>query len=188
MSLFSSPLMGMFLSALAFAGFTMFDTVTKILSDRYSVYQLMMVEFSVACFTILFCSVLTNPHAIKDNLAIHKPWLHILRGFIMCVSSIMFIIGFTHMPLTEFYVFIFLIPIWVALLSAFFLKEKITYPLVVALCLSFIGVIIALKPQSGLSIYSLLVFVATFLNATGIIVLRHMFKTESTVMTAVTVM
>lgn len=183
----SSTLSGMLLSALAFALFTGFDTTVKYLSRDYSVLQIMGLECLLGAALVLGWTLFSAKGRLRTELTVKKPLLHLLRGFCQATSNVLFFIAFTHMPLTEFYVILFIIPILVMLLAGLFLKERITTTLVIALFLSFAGVLVALKPGEGFNSWTLLAFAGTLFNAAGILVLRRMTHTETPGMMAMSV-
>lgn len=176
----SNVMRGILLSTLAFAAFTCFDTTVKYLAQEYSVFQIMGLECLVAAVLVVGWMVLTGEHkAARGGFTIRPARYLLARALLQLISNVLFFIAFTHMKLTEFYVILFTIPMTVMLLSAFLLREKITWVLLVALVLSFIGVLVALRPQEGLNAWALLCFVGTFFSALGLITLRKIPASHS---------
>lgn len=177
----------MLLAPLAYLFFTCFDTASKYLSSRTSVYQIIALELLVAAAVIFLWSALENPKRLKAELKMKRKGLHLVRGLVLAISQTMFFIGFQHMNLAEFYVILFLIPILTGLIAACFLKERMTLALVFALIAGFGGVVVALKPEAGFSVFALLVLGGTVFNAIALVLLREMMKTETVTMAAVSV-
>jgi drug/metabolite transporter (DMT)-like permease len=183
----TSSALGILLSALAYLLFTGFDTATKLAAQHYSVLLIMAVEFTCGTLFLLLWTWIEERKNFRNVIRFDKKHLHAARGLLNAASNICFFLGFTQMQLAEYYVILFLIPIWVAILASIFLHEKATPALVIAIVLSFIGVLIAQRPVDGLSPSALLVLCGTLSNAFGLIVLRRMTKTETRMSMAVSV-
>jgi drug/metabolite transporter (DMT)-like permease len=184
----SSPVLGLLLSALAYLFFTGFDSLTKLAANHgMPVLQVMSFELLWGAFFLTVWTAIEQRKNLKKAFRVQKKHLHLARGLLNGVSNVMFFIGFLHMPLAEFYVILFMIPIWVAIIAALFLGEKSSRSLIFVIIVSFIGVLIALRPGEGLSPWTLLVLCGTFTNATALVVLRRMTKTESNHAAAISV-
>jgi drug/metabolite transporter (DMT)-like permease len=177
----------MLLAPMAYLFFTCFDTASKYLAARTSVYQIIALELLVAAGIILLWSALEKRGQLKKEFRLKRKGLHLARGLILCLSQTMFFTGFQHMNLAEFYVILFLVPIMTGLIAAWFLKEKMTLALVLALVAGFGGVVVALKPAAGFSAFALLVLGGTVFNAIALVLLREMMKTETVTMASVSV-
>jgi drug/metabolite transporter (DMT)-like permease len=174
----------MLLAAFSYFVFTCFDTITKYLAARFSVFQIMTCEFFVAALVVFVFVCFKKGHAWRDELKPRMWKLHALRGVLQIMSQSLFFIGFVHIPLTEFYVILFTIPLLVMLFSGWLLGEKITAALMVAMALGFLGVCVALRPDQGLDGWTLLIFLGALLNAAAATTLRRMMKTEKVMATA----
>jgi drug/metabolite transporter (DMT)-like permease len=184
----SHPVLGMILAALGYLFFTGFDALTKLAANHGApVLQVLSFELLWGAFFLTVWTAIEQRKNLKKAFRIQKKHLHLCRGLLNGVSNIMFFIGFLHMPLAEFYVILFLIPIWIAIIAAIFLGEKSSPALIFVIIISFIGVLVALRPMNGLSPWTLLVLCGTFTNATALVVLRRMTKTESNHAAAITV-
>jgi drug/metabolite transporter (DMT)-like permease len=184
----SHPVLGMILAALGYLFFTGFDALTKLAANHGApVLQVLSFELLWGAFFLTVWTAIEQRKNLKKAFRIQKKHLHLYRGLLNGVSNIMFFIGFLHMPLAEFYVILFLIPIWIAIIAAIFLGEKSSPALIFVIIISFIGVLVALRPINGLSPWTLLVLCGTFTNATALVVLRRMTKTESNHAAAITV-
>lgn len=71
---------------------------------------------------------------------------HIGRGVFQLTGQTGWFIGIATIPLTSVFAIEFTIPIWVAVLSAIFLGERLTVPRVVAISLGFAGTMVILRP------------------------------------------
>ncbi len=120
-----SPLLGMLLSASAFFLFTCFDTLSKYLSLRYSIFQIMAVECSTATLLLLMIALWqAKALPLAAAFPIKRPRLHLFRaGLQICGQSLVFL-ALPHISLAEFYIVVFIMPIIVVLKASWFLKER----------------------------------------------------------------
>lgn len=188
--------LGMLASALAYALFTGYDTTIKYLSGHYPIFTAMFFAFLVAGACIYGWTRHIHKERTRAQLKIGSWKLHGLRGGAIMVAQLMYFSAIPHIPLTEFYIILFIIPIIVALLAVPFLQEKITPVLVMALVASFAGILLALLPQQGegegFGFWHLLVLLASVINASSHIVLRKMMargeSREATALSSIAVL
>jgi drug/metabolite transporter (DMT)-like permease len=131
----------------ALAGFTfwvMADTSIKLVGQTgLPVYE--MVAFLGLFMSIFLCAYATmsgktgtlRPHRIKRQL---------VRACLDLGTNVGVVIALRHLSLTMFYIFIFAAPMVIALLSAFFLHERLPWRKALAIVAGFAGVVIAIDP------------------------------------------
>lgn len=183
---FPPIILGLIFSFFSYILFSLFDASLKFQAGSYSVFQIMAVSYSFAALCGLAFAFWQKKKEGKP-LAIRKPWLHLWRGLAQAGSSLLFFAGFTAMPLTDFYIFVFLIPIFVAVLSALFLKEKLSLVLVFTVLVSFAGVLVAFGPRGSFTPPYMFVLAGAVVNAVGVLLLRQLAKTEPEGIVAFTV-
>jgi drug/metabolite transporter (DMT)-like permease len=69
-----------------------------------------------------------------------------MRGLVGSVTLVCVYYSITHLPLAEATVLQYLYPIFTAVLALFFLKEHIHWSLIVSIVLSFIGLLLVVRP------------------------------------------
>ena len=108
----SAPITGMLLSAAAFLFFTGFDTVSKFLADRYSVFQIMSVEFVTATALLTGLRAPQGLEQARDGNALRmgKPHLHLMRGGFQIAGQSLAYLAIPHLSMAEFYVIVFCMP------------------------------------------------------------------------------
>jgi drug/metabolite transporter (DMT)-like permease len=74
----------------------------------------------------------------------YRPLL--LLGFLFFMNYIVWVTALAHLPLANFYTVIFLAPTVGSIAAALFLKEKLTWPRMLAIAAGFVGVVIAVNP------------------------------------------
>ncbi len=179
----TSGTLGAVASAFAFMFFTCFDTLAKFLSQSCSVFLVMAVSYSVATL-IMVGAVLVGRK--KTSFGMERPGLHLIRGITQIVGQSCVYMALPHISLAEFYVVIFMMPAMVIVMSSLTLKEPVAPYVWGVLAVNFIGVLIALRPDQGISAWTLVLFIGTVVLSCSLVLLRNMMRTESSQMTSLT--
>lgn len=136
------------------------DGISKYLSNKISYWE-------ISFFRLLFSSLTILPFAIykgSDSLKTKRLSLHILRGFILFLALVLwnFALSKSHLPKST--IIGFASPIFIVILAFLFLNEKITWKIVTATILGFLGIIISLNPfKYNFDYYSLFFLISAFL-------------------------
>ena len=160
--------------------FTVFDTATKFLAVRYSVFQIMSVEFTTA--TVLFSAVaLARDWNAPQRAALRmaKPHLHLMRAAFLIAGQSLTYLAIPHLSLAEFYIIVFCMPAVSVLKAGWFLKERAAAHIWPLLAVNFIGVLIALRPAEGINPWAPVALCGVVLLAGSMVVLRKMGETET---------
>lgn len=75
---------------------------------------------------------------------------HLFRNVFHLIGQYGWIVGIIYLSLAEVTAIEFSVPIWILIIAAIFLKEKLTIPKLVSISLGFIGVLFILKPGFGI--------------------------------------
>ena len=131
-------LSGMMLAAVAFALLTSVDTIFKMiaLGDHPS-YQILFVNGCFALIPVLTWSMLTG--GVGRLRTIRLPQ-HFARGATSTLSAYAAIYAYSRLPLSNFYAFVFMGPLIVTALSAFWLGERIERERWFAVAVGLIGI------------------------------------------------
>jgi len=98
-------------------------------------------------------------------------WL--LRAFCIFVAASASVEAFMLLPMPEALSLMFLMPLFVTILSVVFLKEKVTFRAWLAVFLGFVGVLIVLRPGfCALHFDHFCALLAAFANAGSVIAYR----------------
>jgi len=169
---------GVLLGFAAFALFAVSDACVKLIRGELPVYE-------SAFFGAMFGLVVV-PFLLRDSgrwrdlfLTANRP-LWLLRFCVAPAGVIGSVTAFTHLPMAEAFVLIFLLPAFTTLLSVLFLRERVGIWRWSAVILGFIGVLIVLQPGfREVSIGHLGALVAGFSGAVGVVALRAMVGREN---------
>ncbi|MCG6857311.1 MAG: DMT family transporter [Salaquimonas sp.] len=134
---------------LAYAAFSGSDALIKQAGSGHSSAHAGVFEigFFVALFSILPV-VLFRPAEERWRMIVStkRPLLVHLRGISGVVGGLLSIYAFTHLPLAEAYALIFLIPVFVTILSVVILHEPVGWRRWLAVFTGFGGVLLVVRP------------------------------------------
>jgi len=169
--------------SIGFLGYTLFvvlDTIIKkYLANDYSVFQ---INFFICLFsfipTIITIHFLHAWKTLKNDLIL----IQLLRGIFGLISGAFVVNSFRSHALNEIYPIMFSAPLFLIILSHFFLDEKVGIRRWSAVLIGFIGVLIVSRPGTiHFTISYLGLFVSAFLIAINIALVRKFSKNHSSI-------
>jgi drug/metabolite transporter (DMT)-like permease len=122
------------------------DMLVKVMSDTYSTAQLTWARYVAQ--TVLLV-VLATPRGAFARMRTNRLDLHLLRAGLLVVSSFAFFASLRALPLTEANAIGFAAPLLITAMSAPILAEKVTLRQWVAVVAGFAGVLLVIRPGSG---------------------------------------
>ncbi len=165
------------LTLAAFALFTGMDSCVKLLSGRYPTAQ-------IACLNALF-ALLPMLCAAGWGGGLHRlrtrrlP-LQGLRGLCQASGVPLTFFAYSLMPLADAYALLFTMPLIITALSVPVLGEPVGPRRWAAVLVGFLGVLIVLRPGSGLiGLGTIAALGGAFLNACGMMILRRLGSTDN---------
>ena len=157
--------------------FTLMDAVSKYLTQFYPVTYILWARFLTQ--TLLLMSVLSlrvGPAFLRTTC----PRIQLVRGLLLPLASICFVSATKHMPIAEASCITFIGPLLVTLLSVTLLKEKVQRSQWAAILTGFIGVLIIIRPGTGVFTWASLLPLATAMcMAVYQVLTRRIAGTES---------
>ncbi|RYE09747.1 MAG: DMT family transporter [Hyphomicrobiales bacterium] len=134
---------GVILAFVSFLLFSIADALVKVTGTG-------MPAFEIAFFTILFSIIpvaLTNRrHSWRNILKLKHPLLVHLRSVAIGLSGACGIFALTQIALADYYAIAFTTPLFVTVLSVLFLGEKVAPHRWGLLLISFLGVLLVIRP------------------------------------------
>lgn len=162
---------GMALAFGAYALFSISDAFSKLLAGSLNPFE---VAFSSGVFGLLLLPFVRKPH--ESYLDVFRPRLRgtwVLRAVCVFVATAASVKAFMLLSMPEALALMFLMPLFVTILSVTLLKEKVTAWAWLAVILGFIGVLIVLRPGvRPLNLGHLCALLAAFANAGSVIAYR----------------
>ncbi|MDP9195691.1 MAG: DMT family transporter [Pseudomonadota bacterium] len=165
----------------ALTGFTVFslsDSVFKYIgSSGYPV--LVLVFWSAFSGVAMATAISLLWGGLRKNLGSTNLKMQGLRALFLALNFGLFICGLILLPMAKAYALIFATPLLTAVLSVFFLKEKIGWSRLASIVLGFAGVLVILRPGSiPLDTGTVCVLLAAVAMALGNIISRRIGEGE----------
>ncbi|HXU41371.1 MAG TPA: DMT family transporter [Burkholderiales bacterium] len=128
---------------LATCCFGCLDTMSKVLVAHYPASALVWLRYVLQ--TIVMAAIFL-PRMGMRLMRTSAPGLQVLRGLMLVVSSVVFVLALRHMPIAEVASIVFLAPVIVALAGGPLLGERVGARTWIALAGGFTGVLLIIRP------------------------------------------
>ncbi|MEZ5774047.1 MAG: DMT family transporter [Hyphomicrobiaceae bacterium] len=157
------------LGALAFNGV---DVIIKLLSGAYPLYEFLLVR---AFATLPFVSLALLGRGGLRGLRPVRPGLVLLRSLLMFTGSVLFALGLATIALADAVSIYFILPMVVAGLAGLVLGERVPAYRWAAILAGFVGVLVIVRPGSGIFEWAALLIVAcAVVEALGQVIARKL--------------
>lgn len=135
---------GVLLAFFAYALYSCCDAIIKGFGSSLTVHE---IAFWTALFSFL-PAIFTRPKNERwiDFWRLRHPWLVHIRSVAGVIGNMCVIYAFVSIPLAEVYSLSFLAPIFIVVLSVVYLKEQVGWQRWVFLAMSFLGVLLVVRP------------------------------------------
>lgn len=139
-----SLLKGVLLGFACFAAYAVSDAFVKLLEGGLPAYEVVCLG---ALLMLAATPFLKSPEdRLRELVVAKRPALWLLRALAAAIGNLTSVIAFTTLPMAEAFALIFLMPIFVTVLSVLFLKEQVHWRRWSAVIVGFVGVLVVLRP------------------------------------------
>ncbi|EFG84135.1 DMT family transporter [Novacetimonas hansenii] len=162
---------GMVLAFAAFSSFSISDAFSKLLAGQLDPFE---VAFSGGIFGFLIIPFIRRDNeSYLDIFSPQKPGMWLVRAIATFTATAASVEAFMLLPMPEALSLMFLMPLFVTMLSVTLLHEKVSAWAWVSVIVGFIGVLIVLRPgMRALHLGHLCALIAAVANAVGVIAYR----------------
>lgn len=151
------------------------DNAVSVIARDTGLWQF---HFIRACLAVTIMITLGRLGLI--NITPKRLWAVALRGGLTGLSMLVYFGSLAFLTLSQAAAGLFTAPIWVMLLSAVFLRQKVGVMRILAAAIGFVGVLLVLRPFDGeVNTLALFPMVAGFFYACGAIATRQWCSGES---------
>jgi S-adenosylmethionine uptake transporter len=162
---------GVLLGFMAFAAFALSDAFVKSLRGSLPAYEAVFFGATLGLTALPF--IKSRGDRWREVLLAQRQGLWLARAVASAIGSIAAVIAFTALPMAEAFALIFLLPIFVTILSVVLLKEHVGWRRWSAVLAGFIGVLVVLRPGfRALGIGHLAAIICGLSGAISMIALR----------------
>jgi drug/metabolite transporter (DMT)-like permease len=168
--------LGVILAFLAYASFSVADALIKVTGPALSVFE---IAFFTTSFSIIPAMLTKRGERWRDVYKLEHPWLVHLRCLTAITGTACVMYAFTHIPFAEVYAIGFTTPLFVTLLSVLVLREHVALHRWVLLFISFLGVILVIRPGlRALEPGHFVMMLGAVMGAITTTILRHVAPKE----------
>ena len=168
---------GVLVALAAYFFFCICDAFIKAIGPETSVFQTL---FFVTLFSFVPVLAFTLRHdPLSAMFKMNQPWLVMGRAATGILAGMFGFYTFTHLPFAEAYALIFLAPVFVTVLSIFFLGEQVRAWRWTAVAVGLFGVWVVVRPGfREIQVGHLTAILAAMAGATSFIFLRKLGQSE----------
>jgi drug/metabolite transporter (DMT)-like permease len=160
----------------------LFAVSSAIAKWQVAIYPVGEVMFFRSAASLLVCAAVVLPFTGLSVFATSRPGAHFARGLSQSISQTFTVIAFSLMPLAGAIAINFSAPLWAALLSVLWLKERASPMRWAVLLTGFSGVLIVASPGTdSLQIGALFALANAIMYGSVTVAVRGMTATESAV-------
>lgn len=142
-----------------------------------NVFQVMEVR---SLFGLVYLTPIILMNGGFRAMATSRPLAHVTRNLAHYGAQIGWFYALTLIPLSQLVSIEFTMPIWIAILAALFLGERMTLPKMIAIALGLLGVVIIVRPAAGeINVGQLVSLVAAFGFGVSITLVKSLTRTDS---------
>lgn len=162
---------GVLLGFMAFAAYALSDAFVKALRGSLPPYEAVFIGAALGLIALPF--IKGRGDRWHDALQARRRDLYLVRAAASAIGSIAAVIAFTALPMAEAFALIFLLPVFVTILSVLVLKEHVGWRRWSAVVAGFVGVLVVLRPGfRALGIGHLAAIICGLSGAVSMIALR----------------
>ena len=142
-----TPLLGIAFLVGGVAVFSLQDVVIKSLTG--SAYPVLETVFFRSVLAIVLLAAVGWRLEGRRAFATRRPWLHLLRGLLGCLSYTAYYMAFAVLPLAEAVALFFAAPLFLTALSVLVHGEQVGARRWSAVAVGFVGVLVMLRPGTA---------------------------------------
>jgi drug/metabolite transporter (DMT)-like permease len=147
------------------------DALVKYASQTMPAAQLIFMRGVMASLFVL--AVAQAMGATRRVREIARGWVA-LRAIVDAIATMLFLVSLFHLPLANASAINMTSPLFIGVLAAFFLGERLDLPRWLAIGVGFLGVVLVIQPQAeGFNVYALVCLLATLLLSVRDLVTRR---------------
>ncbi|MCX7892352.1 MAG: DMT family transporter [Burkholderiales bacterium] len=174
-------LRGIALLVAAVSTFAVMDTIAKWLAQTYPVPAVVWARYMSQ---VLVMVVLAGPRYRAALVRTRRPGLQLTRGVVLVSSTMLFFSAISLMPIAEASAITFISPLILTGMSVVLLKERVSPAAWVAVAFGFVGVLVIIRPGSGIfSAAAALPIATAFFFAAYQLLTRKLAGVDSTIAT-----
>lgn len=180
----NKAVLGVLLMGGGLALYVLSDAFIKQLMGTYSVHQTTFLRAFTRLVPLLFAVLFQG--SAKQVFSTEHPMRHLIRLAVNLSYTYSFMFAYSKASLTTVYVLGYTSSLFMIILSALMLKEKVSKGKWAAVAVGMIGVLVAIRPGSSVfEMAALVVLLGAFLGSLNKILMRRLAATEHSLAIAI---
>ena len=159
------------------ASFLLQMVAVRELSGNLGVFQILFIRSTISLAIVTPLLIVHGTQLLQTR----RIGMHFARNGVNFVAQAAWVYGVAMLPLAAVTALEFSTPLWVALLAALFLGERLSRHRVIAVVAGFVGVLIILRPGvEAVQLAALVVLSSALFFATSNVIAKSLTRTEDT--------
>jgi drug/metabolite transporter (DMT)-like permease len=154
--------------------FTLMGIMVKLLGTRLDSLQVTFFRAAFGLATILPFAIAAGPVALRTR----RPWGHVARGAFGAAGMFSGFYSLTHLPLATATAYSFTKPLFLVVLAALVLGERVRARRMAATAVGFVGVLIMLRPHAGIEFAQVVALIGAAMVAGVVVAIKLLVRTE----------
>lgn len=173
----ASALMGVTYMLMAGMCFSVLDTTAKYVASSVSVVMMMSIRYLMQA---LLSSLILVPLHGRSLFKVSQPWLQLMRGALLAISTVLAVSGLKLMPVGEFTAIVMVTPMLVTVLAVTVLKQRIAPVQWLFVTGGLIGTLLIIRPgANSLALSALLPLGCLLSNSVFQLLTSHLGQHDS---------
>ena len=173
------PLLALAYMMGATLSFTLMAVAGRELAGRLDTFEIMTFRSIIGVIIVVAVAYAFN---LTKDIKARRLGLHGLRNLFHFAGQNLWFYAVALIPFSQLFAFEFSVPIWVALLAPFFLREKLTKTRIAAATLGFIGILLVARPDTAVISAGLIAALLAAFGFTGAAIgTKLLTRTETTI-------
>jgi drug/metabolite transporter (DMT)-like permease len=157
--------------------FAVMGVLVKLAGPRLPVAQVTFFRAACGFLTLLPFAIAAGPGVLKTK----RPLGHLMRGLIGATAMFCGFYALANLPLAAATAYGFTKPLFLVLLAAFMLGEKVRARRITATVAGFVGVLVMLRPHAGIEFAALVALFGAACVAGVVVSIKLLIRTEKPV-------
>lgn len=172
-----NTLIGIAFAVCGVTAFSINDMAIKRLSSDYALHQIILIR---SLMGIVFLLAFMVWQGGLQQIRTTRPGAHAIRVGLVMVANVMFFLGLAALPLADGAAIGFVAPLFITVLSAMVLREKVGPRRWAAVAVGMLGVLVMTRPgQGAIQPAAIMILISAFAYACTHLMTRAMRATES---------
>lgn len=172
----SAVLTGVIIAVLSMFLFSLTHTSVRLMSDTMTAFQIVFWRMLLSMAMLMPWYAWKGLHLLKTQ----RPGMHALRAAVNCAGMLLWFFAIAVVPLGKAVAIHFVLPIFVMILAAIVLRERVGVRRISAAFIGFGGVLLVLRPgELTVGWPEFMILGSALCYAATVIFLKYMVKTET---------